>query len=164
MRPRIPSESESVLPGLYGRSFAVSASKMSAMPITRDLRHTRLVLGPHAFAADVGPPEELAVVVVLLDARGVVVLGAAHALLVVGLERLRLGAQHVDLGLALEDLETRGDVLDAVVDRLQLGRLVHHVDRRGDLAAIVQKARDLEFVAVLLRHAELCKRTGAGVV
>jgi hypothetical protein len=37
---------------------------------------------------------------------------------------------------------------------LQLGSLVDHMNRRRDLAAIVQKAGDLEFVAITLIHPE----------
>ncbi len=44
--------------------------------------------------------------------------------------------------------------MNAVVDGLQLGRLVHHVHRRRHFAAIVQQTRDLELVAVLVAHVE----------
>ena len=74
----------------------------------------------------------------------------------------QLRAQHLDLGLALERLEARVDEVDAVVDGLQLRGLVHHVHGRGDLPAIVQQPRDLELVAVLVRHAEL-PRAGPAV-
>ena len=63
----------------------------------------------------------------------------------------------LDLGVALEHLEARVDELDAVEDRLQLGRLVDHVHRRGDLAAVVQQAGDLELVAVALGHREIAR-------
>ena len=76
----------------------------------------------------------------------------------------QLCLEHGDLGIALEDLETRIDEVDAIVERLQLGGLVHHVHRRRHLAAIVQQASDLQLVAVLVRHAEIGQRTGPGFI
>ncbi len=48
--------------------------------------------------------------------------------------------------------------MDAVEDGLQFGGFVHHMHRRGDLAAIVQQAGDLQFVAVLVGHHEILER------
>ena len=100
----------------------------------------------------------------MADLRGERLLGAPRARLVMVLDRLQLGAQHLHFRLALEGLETRGDELDAVVDGLQLGCLVDDVHRGRDLAAIVQQTRDLELVAVLLRHMEVRERPRGGAV
>src|SRR5690242_19109916 len=60
MRPRISIDSESVLPFLYGLSLAVSASKMSAMPMQRQHRHLlacetlRVALAVHALVVAAG--------------------------------------------------------------------------------------------------------------
>src|SRR3546814_2714585 len=60
------------------------------------------------------------------------------------LRRLRVrprqdGFQALDLGIPLQDFEAHPHLVDATVDRLQLGRLVDHEIRRGDLAAVVQQ-------------------------
>ena len=83
-------------------------------------------------------------------------------LLVRGEQRLLL--QHLDFGVPLQDLEAGVDEVDAVVDGLQLGRLVDHMHRRRHLAAIVQQAGDLELVAVLVAHVEGRERPCARVV
>ena len=57
-------------------------------------------------------------------------------------------AQRAISRVALEHFEARVDELDAIEYRLQLGRLVDDVNRRGDLAAIVQQPGDLQLVAV----------------
>src|SRR3970282_1899451 len=61
-----------------------------------------------------------------------------------------------------QDLETRVDEVYPVEDAFELRRLVHHVHRRGHLAAVVQQARDLELVAVLFRHLQIAQRPLAG--
>jgi hypothetical protein len=57
-------------------------------------------------------------------------------------------ARSADLRIALEDLEAGVDQVDAVEEGLQLGRLVDHMHGRRDLAAVVQQAGDLQFVAI----------------
>jgi len=69
--------------------------------------------------------------------------------------------------VALHDLEARVDELDAVGDALELGRLVLHVHRRRDLAAVVQQRGDAQLVALGLAQREVRERTlvrGAGGV
>ena len=48
--------------------------------------------------------------------------------------------------------------------RLQLGRFVDDVHGRRDFAAVVQKSRDLQLVAVLVGHREVLQRTDRAVV
>ena len=114
--------------------------------------HARLVLGPHGLAAQVAAAQECAFLVQLLP----LVLKPILQARLGGGVHLRaqgeLAAQHVDLGIALEYLKARIDQPDAVENGLQLGRLVHHMHRRGDLAAIVQQAGHLQLVAVALGH------------
>ena len=118
------------------------------------------VVVAHALAADIAGVQELAVVVVLAQAltQALVFLRRLHRL-----ERHSF-LQGRELGVPLQHLEARVDEMDAVVDGLELGRLVHDVHRRGDLAAVVQQARDLELVAVLVAHVEVLERAVAGFV
>lgn len=59
------------------------------------------------------------------------------------------------LGIAPEHLEAGADLVDAVVQSLQLGRLVDYVLRAGDLAAVMQPRRDPELIAFQCVHVEL---------
>ncbi|MNJ79627.1 hypothetical protein D3C77_777090 [compost metagenome] len=52
--------------------------------------------------------------------------------------------------------------MDAVVQRFQLGCLVDHVLRAGDLAAVMQPRSDSELIALDVTHAVLRKRTSGG--
>src|SRR6185369_8198736 len=80
------------------------------------------------------------------------------------LERIELRLQCANFGIALEHFEASIEYVDAIVDGLQLGRLVHYMDRRGDLPAIVQHARDLQLVAIFLAHLEVCQGAHRGMV
>ncbi len=60
-----------------------------------------------------------------------------------------------DLGIALEHFEARVEQMDAIEYGLQLGRFIHHMHRRGDLAAVVQQSGDLQFVAVFVGQVEI---------
>jgi hypothetical protein len=70
------------------------------------------------------------------------------------LAALGAAAPVVDLGVAPEHFEAHAHFVDAVVQGLQLGGLVHHVFRAGDLAAVVQPGGDLEFVALGVAQAK----------
>ena len=63
-----------------------------------------------------------------------------------------------DLAVALDDLEPHAHLVNAVVNRLQLGRLVDDVFGRGHLAAVVQPARDLHCFPLLIAEVEIAVR------
>ncbi len=121
-----------------------------------DAPHTLLVTIAHRFDTDIDVVQEGAITV---DRRaqlppaqlGRFAFGPGHD-----------GAQHGEFGIPANDFETRIDELDAIEDRLQLGRLVYDVNRRRHLAAVVQQAGDLEFVAILVAHGEAGQRPVAG--
>jgi hypothetical protein len=69
-----------------------------------------------------------------------------------------------DFRIALDYFETGVNKDDAVKNGLQLGRLVHHVHGGRDLAAVVKQSRDLELVAVVLRHGEIPERADLAAV
>ncbi|MNJ44504.1 hypothetical protein D3C77_395590 [compost metagenome] len=80
------------------------------------------------------------------------------------LQRLRVVAcghalPVVQFGIAPEHLEAGADLMDAVVQGLQLGRLVDHVFGAGDLAAVMQPGGDPELITFHLTHAVLRIRT-----
>ena len=72
------------------------------------------------------------------------------------------------LGLALRQFAAQGDQFDAVAERGQLGRFLHHPVGRRQLAAIVQPGGDAQFVAVGVAQGERaeiahrCSRRGLG--
>jgi len=70
---------------------------------------------------------------------------------------LELALEGLDLEIAPEHLEARVHQMNPVVDRLQLGGLVHNVDRRRHLATVVQQAGDLQLIAVLVAHPEIAE-------
>ncbi len=115
-----------------------------------DAAHPILLLGAHVLTALVGLLEEGAVVVERLDALSQIVLERRHIGAVIA-----AGAEKGNFGVALEDLETGADGVDAVADRRELGRLVDHVLGRGDLAAVVQPRGDVQFVALVRRKVEI---------
>ena len=111
--------------------------------LARDLPHAFDVRVAHRFRSDVAASQEFAIVGYLRQAP---------------LERFGLaGKGHSSI--APDHLESRIDELDPVEDRLQLRRLVDHVNRRAHLAAIVQQPRDLQLVSIPLAHAEIPERT-----
>ena len=118
----------------------------------RDLLQALDLLRVHEFAALVASRDERELFVERgelpfeLGARGCAVGAVGDALPV------------VDLRVALEHLEAHADLVDAVVDRLQLGGLVHHVLGRGHLAAIVQPARDVQRFPLLVGQVEVLER------
>ena len=70
----------------------------------------------------------------------------------------QLSPQGREFSVALEHLNTRLHQANAVIQRLQLGGLVHHMHGGGDLAAVVQQTRHLELVPVALGHVKTCQR------
>jgi len=69
----------------------------------------------------------------------------------------------VQLGIAPQHLEAHAHLVDAVVERLQLGGLVDDVLGAGDLSAIVQPGAQAELVALGIGHAHLGKRPLIGI-
>lgn len=67
------------------------------------------------------------------------------------------GAERLDVSIPLEHLEAGADLVDPVVNGLEFGRLVHHELRGGDLAAIVQPARDMDGLPLLFVEPEIGK-------
>ena len=65
-----------------------------------------------------------------------------------------------DLGIALQDLEAHAHLVDAVVQRFELGRLVDHVLRRRHLAAVVQPGGDVHRLPILVAELEIGVGTG----
>ncbi len=61
------------------------------------------------------------------------------------------------------DRVARAHLADSIRDRLELRRLVHHVDRRRDLAAVVQPARDVQLVPLRVRQIEGRERALLGL-
>ena len=66
--------------------------------------------------------------------------------------------QKFDLGIALDDFEAGADLMNAIVDGLELGRLVDDEFAGGHLAAIVQPAGDFELVPLQLGQMEIAER------
>ena len=64
------------------------------------------------------------------------------------------GLQAGDFGIPVQHFKPGADFMDAVVDGLQFHCFVDYVFRAGDLAAIVQPGRQVEFVALVFRHSE----------
>ena len=60
-----------------------------------------------------------------------------------------------NFGVAPQHLKTGAHLVDAVVNDLQLGGLVHDVFGAGDLAAVVQPGAQVELVALLVAHAKV---------
>ena len=71
----------------------------------------------------------------------------------------QLAFQCSDLGITFQHFKTPIHQLDTIKNSLQFGGLVYHVFRRGDLATVMQPGRDIQFVFLLFRHAEILKRT-----
>ena len=135
----------------------------------RDLAHARLRLRRHPFPACIAAAQELAVLVQASQALPQPFADQAFALGPGGVQRRVVAQsqplpQRIDLGVALEHFEPRIDQADAVEYGLELGGLVDHVHRRGDLAAVVQHAGDPELVAVLVAHRERRQRSVFRVV
>ena len=64
----------------------------------------------------------------------------------------------IDPDIAFEHFETGAHLVDAVVDGLELGRLVDDVFGRGHLAAIVQPRRQVQLLPALVAQRKLRKR------
>ena len=71
------------------------------------------------------------------------------------------GLEAGDFGIAFQDLKTHADFVNAVVERLQLGRLVYNVFRRGDFAAIVQPGGDVHCFPFVFVEAEVFVQAAA---
>ena len=54
--------------------------------------------------------------------------------------------------------------MQAVGDRFEAGRLVDHVLRGGELAAIMQPTRHIEFVPLVIRQLEVGERSIGGLM
>ena len=63
--------------------------------------------------------------------------------------------QQRDLGVTLQDLESHPHLVDAVVERFELRRLVDDVFRRRHLAAVVQPARDVHGLPIIFGQTEI---------
>jgi len=126
--------------------------------IRGDLPHALLVLAGHLLDAEVAGLEKLALLVKALVLARESRLPRPLVERIAGFSRRNLRAQGADLGVAFENLEASRDEMDAIENGLELRRLVHDVFRRRDLAAVVQPARYLQLVAVVLRHPEVGER------
>ena len=69
----------------------------------------------------------------------------------------------VQFRVAPQHLKAHAHLMDAVVERLQLGRLVDDVLGAGDLATVVQPRAQAEFVALGIRHGDVGKWTFLGL-
>jgi len=72
--------------------------------------------------------------------------------------------EHRDVRIAGQHVEAHVEFVDPVMDRFELGRLVDDVYRRRDLAAVVQHAGKLQFMAITLGHMKRCERTSVGAI
>ncbi|MNV35918.1 hypothetical protein D3C71_1273790 [compost metagenome] len=148
---------------LLGRKEAcLHPLRVAPVPHGGDVTYALLVLGAHGLGAGITAAQKLAVFFQCVD------------FVLQGLQLLPLGtrihhraqrqlaAQCGQLGIALQDFKPRVHQPNAVVQGLQLGGLVHHVHGRGDLAAVVQQAGHLEFVAVPVTHAKARQRPLVG--
>ncbi len=107
----------------------------------------------HGFAADVALRHEGEIINQLDPLLAVVPQGGFRS------DAALDGLEALDLGVPEQHLETRAHLVDPVVDRLQLGRLVDHVFRGRDLAAVVEPRADPELPPLLLRlEVEIRKR------
>ena len=75
----------------------------------------------------------------------------------------QLGPQRFDFGIALEHFKAGVEQRHPVKQGLQLGGLVDHMHRRGDLAAVMQQAGNFELVAVPVVHGEVGQRARRGL-
>jgi hypothetical protein len=147
-----------------GEELGLDRIDIAPLAVAADVAHALQVGILHGFAADIGLAQEFPVfiqhadfvVIVLPDCR---IRGAVRFL-----AQFQLPAQRVNLGVALEHLEARVDQMDAIKQGLQLGRLVHDMHRRGDLATIVQEAGNLQLVAIAVVHPEGRQRSFVGFV
>ncbi len=69
----------------------------------------------------------------------------------IGIDAALDGLEAFDLGVPEQHLEARAHLVDPVVDRLQLGCLVHHVLRCRHLAAVVKPCTNPELPPLVLR-------------
>ncbi len=96
---------------------------------------------------------------VLLHAGAFFLVGRSRFLAVLARETR---IQVLDLGIPSQQFEARFQHMDTIVNRFQLGRLVHDVLGRGHLAAVVQPGRGFEFVAILVGNPEIFQRSFPG--
>ena len=68
-----------------------------------------------------------------------------------------------NLRIAPQHLEPRSDFMYAIVERLQLGRFIHHIFRAGDLAAIMQPGSNTERITLLLTHLKFSEGARAAI-
>ncbi len=106
----------------------------------------------HELAAQVRLRQEGKIVLQLL--LGVVPRG--NCCFRVGAFQLLLQAGNFEI--AVEYFKPRPDFVDAVIDGFQFGGFVDDIFRTGDLTAIVQPCCQIEFVVLVLGHAEIGKR------
>ena len=130
----------------------------------RDCLDPLLIFDSHRLAADIAGTQKFTVFVDFTHSQLEFALELERCLPVGFLERFELGSEQLNLGIALDDLEARIHQMDAVKYGFQLGRLVDYVHWRGDFAAVMQKACDLQLVAILGAHAETLERPDLDVV
>ena len=140
------------------------ALHIAPLALHADGTHAQLVGGLHGLHAFVAAPQKITIGLDTLQLALQVRLGHRFGPRIHHRTQGQLCAQRCQLGIAFEHFKARVHQVDAVINGLQLGRLVHHMHRRRDLAAVVQQARHLQLVAVALGHVKVCQRPfGRGI-
>ena len=103
----------------------------------------------HAFPSSVAAVHMLAVVLQFGQPFPEASFQGRNGRRIAAFERGGSASQPFDLGIALEHLEAGVHQIDAIQDGLQLGPLVHDVNRRGDFTAVVQQTGDFQLVHFL---------------
>ena len=124
-----------------------------------DRTHTRQRHLAHGFAADVGGTQEFAVGLQRRNNGPGVGRKVSLGLRINTGAQRQLLAQGLQFRIALEHFKAGVNQIDPVKQGLQFGGFVDHVHRCGNLAAIMQQAGNLEFVAVPVIHFEAGQRT-----
>ena len=147
---------------LFGREeiddLAFRPVRVAPAILFRDTAHPLLVVRLHGFATDVASPQKFPIFIRLPP------LGLQAGLRTLTVFARQNGLKRFDLGVALHYFKARIDQMDTIEDGLQLGGLVDHVHRGRHLAAVVQQAGNLEFVAILVAHREIGEWAFGGVI
>ena len=135
-----------------------------------DLLHPFLCLRRHEFSPNVAVTQELAVAFQPAQALPQFLLDLPQSIARIDFFQRGLGhevdllLERSDFQIALQHLEARVQEIDAVEDRLQLGRLVHDVHRRRHFSAVMQQTCYFELVSIFIAHVEISKRPVGGLV
>jgi len=147
---------------LGAQKLGINARRTAPSVQGANVAHALLVCGAHGFAANIGLPQKITFLIkranllpMLRPATGFgrcIGLGA----------QIEQAAQGGNLHIAFKHFKARINEADAIVNGLQLGRLVDHMHRCGDLAAVVQQTSNFQLIQVVVGHLEVGQRAALG--